>query len=300
MSKHLLVTGGSGFIGSALVPRLLKEGWAVTVLSRQPEDRVKKLLGENCRVIPGVEHWTGVKPEAIINLSGESLAGRRWNDTLKKTFRYSRVGVTQKLFEWSQDHPPKVLISGSAVGYYGPQSNGLLGEYDTAVDSFSHRLCQEWEQAAEQFQSLGTRVCCLRIGVVLDRQGGALKQMWWPFKLGLGGPLGSGEQWFSWIHRQDLVELICFALKHPTLLGPINATAPNPVTNKEFTQAFARALGRPAILPVPEVVLRCMFGEMADELLLSGQRVMPERAVAAGFEFRYPTIQKALNTIVKS
>lgn len=294
---HVLITGGTGFIGSALVPALLADGWSVTVLTRNP--------GQASQSLPAAVRLVDTLAEvhqpvtAVVNLAGENLGEKRWTARRKQAFFDSRVGLTQELVAWMRglDAPPAVLVSGSAVGYYGAQGHATVDETTLPHDEFQHRLCRDWEAAAQAAESLGLRVVRLRIGVVLDAGGGALQAMMPPFRWGLGGWLGHGRQWMAWIHRHDLVSLIQQALADPTLQGPVNAVAPIPVTNKHFSKALGAALRRPVLLPVPAFMLRLLVGEMA-HLLLTGQRAVPAAAQAAGFAFAYPTVEVAFADIL--
>ena len=296
-TPQILVTGGTGFIGRALLPALIGQGYHLHVLTRQAPTKLAAM--------PSVSYFHNFHqlpdplPEKVINLSGLGIAQGRWTPRRKRELVASRCGVTDDLLKLyiDREQAPLQLISGSAVGYYGPHGDNLLSESTKAHTSFSHELCGQWETAAFNFEALGTRVCCLRMGVVLGAGGGALSKMTIPFNLGLGGVIGSGRQWMSWISMVDLISLILFCLKHETLQGPVNATAPYPVTNDEFTKTLAAHLGRPALLPIPELVAKLLFGQMGDELLLQGQRVIPEVAVAAGFTFKYPRLKGALSEI---
>ena len=300
MSHHVLVTGGSGFIGQALCPTLLAAGFDLSVLTRDPR-RAARVLPAGVRLLESLDALDGLPPvAALVNLAGEPLAGRRWTAARKAAFHHSRVDFTARLV----DHfsragtAPATVINGSAIGYYGPHGAEPLDEDGAVVDSFSHRLCAAWEQQALRFEALGSRVCRLRIGVVLDQGGGALAALLPPFRLGLGGPIASGRQWMSWIHRADLVALIHHAIDREALTGAINATAPGAVTNREFAGTLGRVLRRPARITTPGWAMRLLFGEMADELLISGQRVYPARALASGFQFRYPHLAPALEAIL--
>ncbi len=299
---HVFVTGGSGLIGHRLCHRLSADGYRLTVLSRDPE-RARRRLPAECRLVSDVRDLEQRPPvAAVINLAGEPLAASRWTARFKETLQQSRVGLTHRLFDYfgGLSEPPSVVISGSAIGYYGPHGDEPLDEAGSRSDCFSSRLCSDWEAAAREFESLGSRVCRLRTGVVLDREEGALTAMLPAFRMGLGGPLGNGRQWFSWIHRDDIVALIVHLLREESLSGPFNGTAPEPVTNRDFSRALGRALKRPARLPLPGPVARVLFGQMADELLLSGQRVIPRRALDTGFEFRYPRLPEALEDLFGS
>ncbi len=294
---RFLVTGGSGFIGQALCRSLVDDAHRVNVLTRDP-DRARHLLPGQVRLITRFEEAGEV--DAVINLAGEGLADRRWTPARKQVLRESRVGTTRRLIEWMQagSHAPRVLVSGSAIGWYGSRGDELLDETATPGEDFGAQLCRDWEAQAVRAEGMGVRACRIRTGVVLDRDGGALKKMLLPFRLGLGGPMGDGRQWMSWIARSDLVALIRWLADNETATGVFNATAPQPVINAEFAATLAHTLRRPALLPTPGFVLKLLFGEMAD-LLLTGQRVMPKRALAAGFTFRYERLADALADILK-
>jgi uncharacterized protein len=297
--KTVLVTGATGFIGSRFCREALSMGARVIGLSRDAQQAQKKLPG-----VEFVENLDVLSPEEcidyIVNLAGEPLVAGRWNDRCKQAFIDSRVGTTNRLFEHFQkaSAPPSVLVSGSAVGYYGPHQDEPLGEDGAQHDCFASRLCLEWEKSASQFASLGTRICCLRTGIVLGAGGGALSRMLLPFRMGLGGRLGSGKQWMPWIHIADEVAIIFYCLEQSALQGAVNATAPNPVTNRQFTKALGSALHRPTIFPIPEPVAVLLFGEMAKELLLTGQRACPRKLLESGYLFRFAKLDEALGDIV--
>ncbi|TQU57255.1 TIGR01777 family protein [Xanthomonas perforans] len=293
---HLLITGGTGFIGQALCPALLQAGHQVSVLTRDPH-RAK-------RILPGtaaVHTLDGVQADAVINLAGEPLAAGRWTDARKQRFRQSRLGITRQLHDWIAQQPaaqrPSVLISGSAVGYYGERGDTALTEAEPAGDDFSALLCRDWEAEANTIAALGPRVSWVRTGIVLDRDGGALARMLPAFRFGGGGPFGDGRHWMSWIHRADMAALLLWLLQHGQP-GAYNASAPNPVTNADFARTLAKVLHRPALLALPAGVLRLGFGEMADLLLIS-QRVLPQRALDAGFRFQYLHLDAALRAILQ-
>ncbi len=292
---RILVSGGTGFIGQALCPKLTGEGHDVVVWSRQSDPEV----APGVRAIQELDELTGPSPDAIINLAGASIADGRWTEARKRLLVDSRVDTTRKLVEWMQgmESPPKALISASAVGYYGEQGDRIITEDTSPTAGFTHDLCAQWENEALKAESLGVRVCLVRTGVVLDRDGGALAKMLFPFKIGAGGRLGSGSHYFPWIHRADIVAIYHWLVANEQASGPYNASAPNPVTNAEFTQALGRALKRPTLLPMPEPVLRLLFGEMS-ELLLVSNRMMPKRLLDEGFEFRYPELKQALHAIL--
>ena len=292
---HVLVTGGSGFIGRALCSALRAAGHSVTVLSRQPARHAAALSG--VRLIDALREAEGV--DAVINLAGEPLAAGRWNDHRKQVFRDSRIGTTRALVDWMRTLPakPRVLISGSAIGYYGPRDATPLDEGAAPGADFAATLCRDWEAEAGKAVALGLRVATVRIGIVLGRDGGALAKMLTPFRLGVGGPMGDGQQQMSWISREDLVRLLLWLLDNEQASGAYNATAPQPVTNREFSQTLARVLRRPAVMTTPAFALKLMFGEMAEALLLSGQRVIPARAEQEGFAFHHRDLASALQQL---
>jgi uncharacterized protein (TIGR01777 family) len=299
--KHILVTGGTGFIGRALIDSLLADGHRVTVLTRDVA-AARKQLPAAVEAIDDLAALEGV--DAVVNLAGENLGSGRWSAARKQRFIDSRVDITRRLVDWMRtlSRKPAVLVSGSAIGWYGPRGDETLDEDSTPGSDFSARLCQAWEAEAMTAEALGLRVCRVRIGVVLGadggKPGGALKQMLPSFRLGLGGPMGSGRQWMSWVHRSDLVALIRWLVDQGTVSGPYNGTAPEPATNADFAAALGRALHRPALLPMPGAALKLIVGEMA-EILLAGQKVLPQRARAEGFAFRFPTLDAALADVLK-
>jgi uncharacterized protein (TIGR01777 family) len=294
---QILVTGGTGFIGRALVAELLARRHSITVLTRSIT-AAARLLPATVKLTESLDRLNGV--DAVINLAGENLGEGRWTAARKRMFRESRIGTTQKLLDWMARVAvkPSALISGSAIGYYGLLGADAVTESDSAAADFVGQLCADWERKAVEAETLGVRVCRVRIGIVLGPKGGALAKMLPPFKLGLGGPMGSGRQWMSWIHLDDLVALIYELLMRKDAQGAFNATAPNPATNAEFSQALGAALNRPARLPMPALLLRTMLGEMAD-LLLTGRRVLPAHAEEIGFEFQYPTLESCLQNIIR-
>lgn len=289
----VLITGGSGFVGRALSEHLGAHGHRVCVLSRKPQ-AARQHLAPNVRILSQLSEVGQV--DAVVNLQGENLASGRWTAARKRAFVQSRVAFTRELVQWmaTQATRPTQLISASAIGWYGDRADELLTEQASPGDDFAARLCRDWEQAAMQAEALGLRVQRLRIGVVLDRHGGALAKMLPAFKLGGGGPIGTGQQWMSWITRHDLVRLLSWLLLESKLpSGVFNATAPTPLRQKDFAKALGRAVHRPALLPMPAFALRALFGEMA-ELLLGSQRVIPQAAVDQGFRFEHADIHSAL------
>lgn len=295
MSKRALITGGTGFIGSELCPQMRRRGYELTVLSRQPADKVRALCGK-VEVINDLERLRSDRGyDAVINLAGEGIADKRWTNERKQALRDSRIVLTNTLTEIisSWHNPPEVMVSGSAVGFYGDQQNNLVTEATPPHDEFSHQLCKDWEAAALKVNALGVRVCLSRTGVVAGPGGGFLQRMIPPFKLGLGGRMGDGHQYMPWVHRDDVVAALIWMLETPEASGAYNVVSPNPVTNAEFTRCLAKALKRPAIFPAPAPVLKIALGEMS-RLLLTGQRAVPARLSESGFEFLYPTLAEAL------
>ncbi|WNL38809.1 TIGR01777 family oxidoreductase [Halomonas sp. PAMB 3232] len=299
---RILVTGGTGFVGKRLCEKLIDGGHQVDVVSRSPSQAARGLPRE-CNAGKSAMAFIDTPPDAIVNLAGEPIAGKRWSDAQKKRLISSRVEATTALVEFCKalqkaDKPlPAVMVSGSAMGYYGDQGQKKVDEETPPHPEFAHRLCAQWEAAAEPIKALGVRLAILRIGLVLDEGGGTLAKMLPPFKLGLGGRFGDGRQFMPWVHREDLVEAILYLINKSGLEGPFNAGAPHPVTNREFSQTLARHLNRPAIFPVPAFVLKAGLGEMS-RLLLTGADMRPERLHAAGFNFGYPTLDKALADIL--
>lgn len=294
---QILITGGTGFIGSALLPALLAQGHRLTVLTRNP---ARAALPAGVRAIADAADCAAEPPQAVINLAGENLGAGRWSDARRQVFIDSRVGTTERLLTASArwPRPPAVWINGSAIGWYGARGDQVLTEDSTPGSGFSAELCARWEAAATPVAARGTRLAVIRIGIVLGLPGGALGQMLPPFRFGLGGPLGHGRQWMSWIHRDDLVAMMQWLLDTPDADGAFNGTAPVPVRNVDFSRTLGRVLRRPAVLPMPAPALRLLVGPMADELLLSGQQVLPQRAMQAGFRHRYPTLEGALRQIL--
>lgn len=274
---RVAITGASGFIGSRLAKNLVADGHSVAVIGRDPGALA---------AIDGAD--------AVVHLAGEPLA-QRWTTAAKKRIRSSRIEGTRRLIDALRGlaKPPATLVSASAIGIYGSRGDEILTEQSLPGNGFLASLCVEWEHEAQAAAELGVRVVRLRSGMVLGRDGGALAKMLPVFRMGLGGRLGGGGQWMSWIHIDDLVALIRHAIDLPALAGPVNATAPSPVTNAVFTRDLAAALHRSTFLPVPEFALKLLYGEMS-EVLLASQRVVPVAAEAAGFRFRYPQLPPAL------
>ncbi|HEV3142897.1 MAG TPA: TIGR01777 family oxidoreductase [Gemmataceae bacterium] len=303
---RVFITGGTGLVGSRLVPHLRQRGDSVLVLSR----RANAVSGMDCEMLQGDPTQPGdwqnraAECDAIVNLAGENIVGKRWNDNVRRTLRESRVKATENCAQAISRQPrgadgsPKVLVNASAIGYYGPYGDEELDENSPPGNDFLAGLCVDWEKAATPAKESGARVVLTRIGVVLANDGGPLAKMLLPFKLGLGGPMGSGRQWLSWVHRDDVIGLIAFALDNPKANGPMNGTAPNPVTNRDFGKALGRGLHRPAFMPTPGFMLKLVMGDGA-EIVLTGQRVLPKRAQEWGYTFRFPKLDAALAEILR-
>ncbi|MNZ29945.1 Epimerase family protein [compost metagenome] len=297
---HILLTGGTGLIGRRLCRHWNAAGHRLTVLSRHPE-RVVALCGAGVRGIASFEEMDDEQLDAVVNLAGEPIADRPWSAKRKALLWDSRVRLTERLVEWleKRSQRPAVLISGSAVGWYGDAGERPLGEDSTAAgEDFASELCLAWEQVATEAGKLGIRVVRVRTGLVLAPDGGFLQRMLTPFRMGVGGQLGNGRQWMSWVHIDDEVALIDFLLQQPDAEGPYNACAPQPVRNRDFTRALGAALQRPTLLGVPGFALRMLLGEMS-VLLLGGQRVIPQRLQDEGFQFRFNDLPAALADVLK-
>jgi len=294
---NLFITGGTGFIGSALCSHLLKDNHNITILSRHPET-----VNPPINVIAEITQLTAnVIFDVVINLAGEPIANKRWSSKQKQRILSSRIDTTQQLvaFLSKVKQKPKLLINGSAIGYYGiSNTNKFIDEKSPGDGSFSSQLCQQWEEIALQAEVIGIRTCLLRTGIVLGKGGGALSKMLLPFKMGLGGKIGNGKQWMSWIHLDDLVGIILFCMAHKNLTGAINGTSPNPVTNQLFTKTLGTVLNRPIIFPMPGIMVKLLMGQMGEELLLSGKRIMPVKVSAAGYNFQYKTLKGALKNLL--
>lgn len=296
---HILLTGGSGLIGRALCRHWLAAGHRLTVWSRTPE-RIPALCGSAVRGIAELRELDQDVPDAVVNLAGAPIADRPWTRKRKALLWASRIQLTEQLLVWLEVLPqrPQVLLSGSAVGWYGDGGERELDEQHSPVsEDFASQLCGAWEETALRAEALGLRVVLLRTGLVMAADGGFLQRLLPPFRLGLGGPIGSGRQWMPWIHLQDEIALIDFLLHHPQARGPYNACAPQPVRNKAFAQALGHVLHRPAFLPLPGLLLRVGLGELS-VLLLGGQRAVPRRLLEAGFRFSFADLDSALDDLL--
>jgi len=287
----IAVAGGTGFIGRALVQKLLQRGDEVVVISRHPE---------TVRAGRGIP-WSAVdeiaSADAVVNVVGENV-GARWTAERKRRILESRVKATTALVDAMRRGPEKrrAFVSASAVGFYGPRGEEILHESASSGSGFLAEVTRQWERAAHGADGIA-RTVIFRFGVVLARDGGALKQMLPPFRLGIGGPIGSGQQWMSWVDREDVIRAIEWAMDRPDVQGTYNITAPEPVRNRDFARALGRALHRPSFLPAPAFALRLLFGDMAEEMLLGGQCVVPARATREGFTFRYSTLDESFRHI---
>jgi len=299
----VLVTGATGFIGRALVPALRREGHSVVAWTRS-EAVARARLGAEIVTVDATGGRDALiaaleRSDAVINLAGEPILAGRWTASRRRGLGDSRVGLTEALADaiGAARRRPRVLVSGSAVGYYGDRADEVLTEQSKPGEDFLAELCQQWETAAERADAHGVRVVQLRTGVVLGRDGGALARMLPAFRMGLGGPIGSGQQYWPWIHLHDLVALIVAAMTDERIRGPVNAVAPRPVTSHEFAVALGRAMDRPVLLPVPRLALRAIFGEAA-AVLLDSQRVDPAVLRQHGFTFMFPTVDQALRDLL--
>lgn len=295
----ILITGGTGFLGSALTHRLLEQGYCVHIFSRDAE-KVRARFGDRVTPVVALQDLPDAGEfRAVVNLAGAGILDRRWSETRKQELRDSRIGLTRQLASWinGSERPPGVLISGSAIGIYGDQGDQKLEETSPPHPDFAQQLCADWEAAAIAAGASGCRVCLLRTGLVLGHGGGMLQRLLPAFRFGLGGAIGSGRQWMSWIHLADWLAIVETLIADSRLIGPYNATAPEPVDNRQFSRTLAKTLRRPMLLPLPAWLLRPTLGEMA-ELLLGGQRVLPARLLNHGFEFRYPRLDDALHQLL--
>ena len=284
---NILITGGTGFIGSALTKFFIQKGYLTTILSR------------NCpalssvRIIKSIEQINvDEKIDIIINLAGAPI-NKKWTNSYKEVLIDSRLEITKNLILLikSLKTKPNLLISASAIGYYGNQSNKYIGENSLYINDFTHKLCNLWELEAKKAEKLGVRTCITRLGVVLGKNGGALEEMLSIFRLGLGGKIGSGKQFFSWVHIDDIIGAFNFLIKDKTQKGIYNLTSPNPVTNYRFTKELGKMINRPTVLTIPKFVIKMIFGEMGDKLLLNGSAVYPKKLLDSGYEFQFKTIR---------
>jgi len=285
----VLITGSSGLIGSALVPFLQAQGFMVGRLLRSAQDTQPFWDIAN----KSLHLKEFIKPDIIINLAGESIASGRWSKQKKQQLIDSRILPTKLLVEHFQKTPPKLLINASAIGFYGNRGQQQLDESAAAGDDFVSQLALQWEQSSQAIKEAGTRLVNLRTGIVISKNGGALAKMLPAFKLGLGGKIGSGKQIMSWIDINDLLAAIVFIINNQKIAGPVNMVSPNAVSNQEFTRLLAKQLQRPALLPLPEFLVKLLFAQMGEELLLASTNVFPKKLIDAGFKFEYATLEKS-------
>ncbi len=307
---RVFLTGGTGLIGTRLIKRLIGRGDRPVVLTRR-QAAAQQQFGTTCDIVEGDPGQAGswmdkaAECDAVVNLAGESLFNHRWSPAFKKLMYDSRIKSTANVAQaqarkaLKSDGLPKVFVSASAIGIYGPHGAEELDESSPAASDYLGQMCVDWENASKEVEKAGIRRTVVRIGVVLDKKGGALKQLLRPFWFGAGGPVASGRQYMSWIHHEDLTNLFLLALDRPQAVGPINGTAPNPVTNKEFGNTLGRAMSRPSFMWTPGFMLRLMLGEVAN-VVTQGQRVLPRRALELGYQFQYPNLDEALKQILAS
>jgi uncharacterized protein (TIGR01777 family) len=295
-SARVLVSGAAGTVGAALLPSLAASGYQVVRLTRQGTPSADQIIWDPTQPL-SPETVSGF--EAVIHLAGESIIGR-WTEAKKRSIIESRSVGTRHLAQAlaKAPQPPRVFISASAIGFYGNRGDEVLREDSPSGEGFTAEICRQWEAATQPALDAGIRTAQLRIGVVLSATGGALPKMLTPYRMGLGGRMGSGRQWWSWIHVEDLVGIIQHVLR-TELRGPVNSVSPQPATNAEFTRVLAKAVSRPAIFPMPAFVVKTIFGQMGDELWLASQRVEPAKLLASGFQFRYPDLKDALANLLK-
>jgi uncharacterized protein (TIGR01777 family) len=292
---NVLITGGRGFIGRSLSRKLRDSGYNVAITTREQSDSEEKLTWNTHDLIPPE---TMSRFTAVVNLVGDPVAPARWTEEKKERILSSRVKSTRALVDSmrSMNPKPNVFISASAIGYYGPHGDDYVTEDTPPASDFLADVCTQWEAEALKAEEMGIRVVLVRIGAVLESDGGALPTMAIPFKYFMGGPIGEGKQWFSWIHRDDVIGMLHLALENESVSGPLNATAPNPVTNREFSTALGRALHRPSCFTVPGFVIKLAFGELGS-VMLTGQRVIPEKALKTGYRFKFSDVNDALRAI---
>lgn len=293
---NFLITGGTGFIGQNLIQHMTGKGHNITVLTRNKH----KVSGDIKAISDVNEIKNSDKIDAIINLAGAPIS-KRWTKSYKQELLDSRINTTKNIISLIErlKNKPEILISASAIGYYGSQDYKMLAENSKPKDEFTHQLCKEWESEALEAKKYGVRVCISRLGVVLGKNGGAFTQMLYAFRMGLGGKIGEGSQYFSWVHIDDVISAFFFLIENKSENGVYNFTAPTPVINNEFTKALGVAIKRPIFFPIPAFIVKLIFGEMGQALLLNGQMVIPRKLQESGFQFKYPKIENALKDITK-
>jgi uncharacterized protein len=305
---RVFVTGGTGLVGTRLIRKLQERKEQVVVLSRRASVAREKFGGvevvEGDPMQPGAWMETLASCDAVIHLAGENIFSKRWNTAFKQLLFDSRIQSTMNVVTAlaraprRADGSPKVLVNASAIGWYGVRGEEELTEESPPASDFMAQLCVAWEKQACEAEKQGVRVALVRVGIVLDKDGGALAKMITPFKLFVGGKVGSGKQYMSWIHHEDMVGLFLLGLDHPEARGPLNGTAPNPVTNKQFSKALGAVLHRPSFFPTPRIMLRLALGGVAD-VIATGQRVLPKKPLALGYQYRFSTVETALADILR-
>lgn len=299
----IVIAGGSGFLGRPLTEALIRDGHVVVHLSRSPTRDTEPARRVAWNPDGSAGPWAAeiAAADVVVNLAGHSIAAHRWSAGHKRRILESRVLATGSLAQAiaAAPNPPPLFISASGIGYYGPLDDQIATENTPAGHDFMADVCVRWETEALRAATARTRVVCMRNGLILARDGGALPPMLPPFWFGVGGPIGSGRQYWSWIHRQDWIDLVRFVIATPAVVGPLNATAPAPVTNREFARSLGRAMHRPAFMPAPAFAVKLLLGEMGESLVLTGQRVIPEKAQRLGFRFTYERLDDALGALFR-
>lgn len=296
----ILISGATGLVGTALAPALAAKGHEVFKLVRKAPTSAGEIRWDPESAVSDSElsRFTGF--DAVIHLAGDNVASENWNDEKKRRIRESRTIGTKNLVDALRKcgNPPKVFVSASAVGFYGNRGDEILTEESDSGEGFLPEVSRDWESEIRKAGDFGARVVMLRIGIILAKEGGALEKMLTPFKFGVGGVVGSGKQYMSWVTLDDVVKAFVYAIESEDLRGPVNLTAPEPVTNEEFTKALGEVLNRPTIIPVPEIAIKLLYGEMGEALVLGGNRVLPKRLEAAGFKFEDTDLRKSLRKVL--